>query len=81
MNRTFLFAALGLVLTFIPVATLAAPITYTFASYASQQNGDSLNGTITTDGKIGSLGPGDILSWSYAITSPSAPAYSTPSRT
>ena len=38
-------------------------------SYPSQQAGDSLTGTITTDGTIGALAGGDILSWQYTIRS------------
>lgn len=57
------------------VALLAAPcfcnaglITYSIQNYPADQNGANVSGTITTDGTIGNLSAGDILSWSWTIT-------------
>jgi hypothetical protein len=69
MNRTFLLAALslGLVASVTPTGR-GASITYAFRSYDSLQNGYTLTGTMTTDGKIGTLTSANITAWAYTIT-------------
>lgn len=52
---------------------LAQPITYDFVNYASLQDGDTVSGSITTDGAIGALAASDITAWSVTVTGPLAP--------
>jgi hypothetical protein len=69
MKRALLLASLSLLLTFCHAAGLkGASITYNIQSYAAFQNGYSLTGTITTDGKVGSLAATDFQSWSITVT-------------
>jgi PEP-CTERM motif len=43
--------------------------TYNIANYPADQNGNTVSGSITTDGVIGTLAPSDILSWTVTINS------------
>jgi hypothetical protein len=52
----------------LPPAVLAGSITYDIQNYPTDQNGWTLSGAITTDGKTGVLAPSDILSWTWTIT-------------
>ncbi len=52
----------------IPQAVMAGSMTYDIVNYPADQNGWTLSGTITTDGKTGDLAPTDILSWTWTIT-------------
>jgi hypothetical protein len=51
------------------VAT-AGDITYQISDYPSLQQGNHIQGTITTDGTIGTLGAADIVSWQFTLLSP-----------
>jgi hypothetical protein len=51
----------------VPRTTRAGSIIYDIQNYPSQQNGHTLEGTITTDGQIGPLAFSDITSWSVTI--------------
>jgi hypothetical protein len=66
-----LFTALG-----APMALRADDIQYTVAQ--SLPDG-GITGTITTDGTLGSLAPGDIVDWDLTITSFSSSEVLTPS--
>jgi hypothetical protein len=57
-----LFSLLG----FPPV--VVADLTYNLQNYPADQNGWTLSGTITTDGKIGTLTQSDITAWTWTIT-------------
>jgi hypothetical protein len=48
----------------VPWTARAGPIIYSIQNYPSEQNGHTLSGTVTTDGKIGPLAGSDITSWS-----------------
>jgi hypothetical protein len=64
----------GLILTAIVAFGLggqtcsADPITYNFVNYSTLESGYTLSGTITTDGNIGTIGNGDIKSWTFTVT-------------
>jgi hypothetical protein len=47
----------------------AGNITYNLANYPADQSGFTLTGSITTDGKMGTLSGANILSWSVTIDS------------
>ncbi|MGC1718172.1 MAG: PEP-CTERM sorting domain-containing protein [Isosphaeraceae bacterium] len=68
MQKTTLIAITLFTLLTLPPAVLAGSMTYDIVNYPADQNGWTLSGTITTDGKIGDLAATDILSWSYTIT-------------
>ncbi len=42
---------------------------YSLVNYPGDQNGWTLSGSITTDGKTGALTSTDVLSWSWTVTS------------
>jgi hypothetical protein len=46
-----------------------ANIIYSLVNYPDDQNGWTLSGSITTDGKSGALTSTDVLSWSWTVTS------------
>lgn len=58
--REFLFSAAALI-AFVPTAASASSITYDISDTVA---GLTVTGTITTDGKIGTLHPGNIMNWS-----------------
>jgi hypothetical protein len=68
MKQTLIGIVSFLMLVAFPHIGNAGDITYTIQNYLADQNGATLSGTITTDGVIGNLAQGDILSWSYTIT-------------
>ena len=57
-----------LTLLTLPPAVLADSI-YIIKDYPELQNGWTLSGTITTDGRLGPIGPNDITSWEWTVTS------------
>ncbi len=61
----FVLAALALT----PHAAKAGSMTYAIQNYPADQNGQTLSGTITTDGKTGLLANSDITSWAVTIDS------------
>src|SRR5579871_6833840 len=68
MKRAVLIlASLGLLLGGVGRAK-AGPISYDLNSYLPEQNGWSLKGTITTDGKLGAITGADIISWEFKLT-------------
>jgi hypothetical protein len=52
-----------------------AGMIYDIQTYNGLQNGFSLSGTITTDGKIGALSASDFLSYSITISGPGGPFF------
>lgn len=46
----------------------AGSITYDLVNYPDVQDGNTLSGTITTDGAIGNLQMSDITAWSVTIS-------------
>ena len=54
----------------------AQDITYNLVDYPADESGESIAGQITTDGTIGPLSGGNVLSWSYEINGYSAFGYS-----
>jgi hypothetical protein len=68
MGRFTLAVVAFVVLLAAPCIGHAGTITYSIKNYPADQNGAALSGTITTDGTIGNLATGDILSWSYTMT-------------
>jgi hypothetical protein len=58
----------ALLLSCLGVEVRAGNITYDLQSYPSEQGGFSLAGTVVTDGTLGTLGNGNILSWQFKIT-------------
>lgn len=48
-------------------AVRAGQITYNIQNYPAEQSGHTLSGTITTDGTIGALAGGNILSYTYTV--------------
>jgi len=67
LTTTLRAMMLSTLLTLSP-AVLAGSITYDIQNYPTDQNGWTLSGAITTDGKTGVLAPSDILSWTWTIT-------------
>ena len=59
----FVLAALALT----PHAAEAGSVTYAIQNYAADQNGHTVSGSITTDGKTGLLDTSDITSWTVTI--------------
>ena len=55
MQKTTLRAMMLFTLLTLPPAVLAESMTYDIQNYPTDQNGWTLSGTITTDGKIGVL--------------------------
>ncbi len=51
-----------------PGQAMGGDITYQLINYPDYQNGWTLTGSITTDGKAGAISSGDIVSWTYTIT-------------
>jgi len=68
MQKTTLRAMTLFTLLTLPPAVLAGSMTYDIQNYPTDQNGWTLSGAITTDGKTGVLAPSDILSWTWTIT-------------
>ena len=68
MQKTTLRAMTLFTLLTLPPTVLAGSMTYDIVNYPADQNGWTLSGTITTDGKTGVLAPSDILSWTWTIT-------------
>ena len=64
--RTIAISLLSL--TFSHCVVWGAPITYNLQSYPSLQNSNTLTGTITTDGTIGTLVASNITSFSFTIS-------------
>jgi PEP-CTERM motif len=62
--------AVGAVVLLLAVPNLAeaGPITYAIQNYPADQNGATVSGTFTSDGKIGDLSKTDITSWTLTIT-------------
>jgi len=57
-------------LAFRPAEVAAGSITYNVVNYPDLQNGNTVTGTITTDGATGSNLPGtDITLWNITIQS------------
>jgi hypothetical protein len=54
-------------LLFFPASAFSGTITYDIVNYPTLQNGYTVDGTITTDGNMGSLTAFDIISWSISI--------------
>ncbi len=54
----------------IPVTQLRADITYNIVNYQTSQEGDTLSGSITTDGTIGVLTTANIVSANYTLVTP-----------
>ena len=67
------FGALALSLGILGQAS-AGSITYSIQNYPIDQNGAVLNGTIVTNGAIGTLTVSDILSWTWTIIPPGGSA-------
>ena len=66
--------AWGIVLTLFMLAAALAPhaaeagsVTYAIQNYPADQNGHTVSGSITTDGKTGLLDTSDITSWTLTI--------------
>ncbi len=53
------------VVLLVPESKARADTIYTLINYPDGAGGLNLTGSITTDGTIGTLAPGDILSWSF----------------
>lgn len=69
MSRCAKSALFALVAAFHPIGSLCAgPIIYDLDNYASEQNGWTLSGTITTDGTIGTLTGANITAWNFSET-------------
>ena len=49
-------------------AAVSADMTYILNSFAADQNGWTLTGSITTDGTIGVLAKSDFVSWTWTVT-------------
>lgn len=47
-------------------------VTYDLINYTADQDSHGVSGSITTDGTLGTLSPGNIISWDWAITGPHA---------
>ena len=68
MNR-FVFAAWSAVmLVALPGGAFAADITYNLNSFAPDQDGYTLSGSITTDGTIGVLTKSDFVAWTWTVS-------------
>ncbi len=48
----------------------AGTLTYDIVNYPSLQNGYTIEGAITTDGKLGVVSPSDITGWSIGLSGP-----------
>lgn len=46
----------------------AGPITYQINDYTAVQQGYTISGSITTDGTIGGLNPGNITAWTWTLS-------------
>lgn len=57
-----------LMLLALPAAVVSADMTYDLNSFAADQNGWTLTGSITTDGTIGVLAKSDFLAWTWTVT-------------
>lgn len=68
MFRFLKFASFGLIATCGVSIASAGSITYNFVNYPSVQSGYTVNGSITTDGKIGAITTSDITAWSYTLS-------------
>src|SRR5689334_478461 len=73
MHRHFLLDSAAL-LAFVLIGQARADITYNLVNHPGDQSGSTLAGYITTDGKIGDLAAGNLLSWSWTVTPASGPA-------
>jgi hypothetical protein len=70
VNRILFVAAfVGLAASLSATRIKAQDITYNLVNYPAYQNGWSLSGQITTDGRTGVVGTTDIVSWNWTITS------------
>ena len=65
--RHLSFAAATLCLLLVVPQMTKADMIYDLQNYPADQNGHTLSGTITTDGTIGSLQGGNIISWNVTI--------------
>jgi hypothetical protein len=68
-----ILAALGvLTLAFLAggISVRAGDVTYNMVNDPVDQNGYTLSGTIVTDGTIGELNTGNIVSWQFTFTGP-----------
>jgi hypothetical protein len=66
--KRFVIAGWLAVLLFALPSGAFANITYNLNSFAADQNGYSLSGSITTDGTIGVLKKMDIVAWTWTVT-------------
>jgi PEP-CTERM motif len=66
LRRFTLVAAFAVSLPCLPAQ---ANTVYSLVNYPGDQNGWTLSGSITTDGKTGALMSTDVLSWSWTVTS------------
>ncbi len=77
MKRQIAMVAVAVFLAFVVAGSVAkADITYTIVDQGTYyQGGWSVNGTITTDGTIGQLSPGDLLSATLTLSNPTVGVY------
>ncbi len=81
MKRPLAIALLSLFLTFGPHSARGGSVTYYFPNDVTLQNGYDMIGSVTTDGKVGTLSALDIVDWSLSVSNGSpfgytfAPAY------
>jgi len=74
MRRIKLATAALVMLLGVPHITEAGQV-YTISNDPADQNGATLTGTVTTDGKLGALSSSDITAWSWTISAPSLPSF------
>jgi hypothetical protein len=73
MTTRFAAAAIVAITLVCQASPSLANITYDFITYPDAYQGCTLSGTITTDGHLGDIGSGDVVSWNWTITGPDMP--------
>ncbi len=67
--RNLLVMTVSMIVVAGSAHAIGGEITYQLINYPEYQNGLTLSGSITTDGKIGTISTADILSWTFTISS------------
>ena len=63
-------AAVAIAIVMTADISKAGQITYSLQNYAADQAGSTLTGSVTTDGKLGTLTAADIVAWTWTVSPP-----------